>query len=252
MAVSGLLGRSNLFGLDLEVIPADEIYAGIETLVMVRLKNRRRHLPACLLRLEIAGGATVCPVLLPAGEQRLPLPVTFPRRGRQPLTEIRVSSPFPINFFVRSILLPVIGSATVFPAPRAVPRLQRDGARQVAGEIWQGKGYEGELTRIADYRGHEPLKMIHWKLSARHDQLKVKELSAAAAPPLVVDPARLPGRGLEERLEAACWLIDAASREGRPVGLQLDGASFPAAVGRSHKLHLLGELARYGHPSSAS
>ncbi|AMV71035.1 hypothetical protein DBW_0644 [Desulfuromonas sp. DDH964] len=251
MAVSGLLGRGNLFGLDLDLETADEIYAGIETLVIVRLKNRRRHLPACLLRFEIAGGAAVCPVLLPAGELRLPLPVTFPRRGQQPLKEIRVSSPFPINFFVRSIVLPVVGTATVFPAPRAVPRLQRDGARHAAGEVWQGKGYEGELTRIGDYLGHEPLKMIHWKLSARHGQLKVKELSSAAAPPLLVDPARLPGRGLEERLEAACWLIDAASREGRPVGLQLDAASFPAAVGRSHKLTLLGELARYGHSASA-
>jgi len=221
-------------------------------LVIVRLKNRRRHLPACLLRLEIAGGTAVCPVLLPAGELRLPLPVTFLRRGQQQLNEIRVSSPFPINFFVRSIALPVVGTATVFPAPRAIPQLHRDGARHAVGDMWQGKGYEGELTRIGDYRGNEPLKMIHWKLSARHDQLKVKELSAAAAPPLVVDLAQLPGRGLEERLEAACWLIDAATREGRPVGLHLDAASFPAAVGRSHKLHLLGELARYGQPASAA
>lgn len=247
MAVSGVLGRSNLFGLELQAEIADEVYAGIETLVTLRLRNRRRRLPACLLRLELAGGTASCPMLLPHGELRLPLPVTFPHRGVQPLGAIRVNSPFPINFFVRSIALPHAGEVTVFPAPRAVPHPGGGRSRSAPGEAWRGKGYEGELTRIGDYRGSEPLKMIHWKLSARHDQLKVKELSAAATPPLLIDLAQLPGRGLEERLEAASWLIAQATRAGQPVGLRLEGATIPAASGRPHKLHLLGALARYGH-----
>ncbi len=247
MAISGVLGRSNLFGLELRAEPTDEIYAGIETLVTIRLRNRRRWLTACLLRLELAGGAAVCPVLPPRGELRLPLPVTFPRRGLQPLGAIRVSSPFPINFFVRSIALPLAEAVTVFPAPRPVPRPGGGPTRTAPGEAWRGKGYEGELTRIGDYRGSEPLKMIHWKLSARHDQLMVKELSAAATPPLVIDLDELPGRGLEERLQAASWLIDQAFRACRPVGLRLDGVTLPAAGGRLQKLHLLGALARHGH-----
>ena len=249
MAVSGLLGRGNLYSLELQAETPDEVYAGIETLVTIRLRNRRRRLPACLLHLDLAGGGVGCPVLPARGELRLPLPVTFARRGPQPLGTLRVSSPFPINFFVRSFALPLAGEVTVFPAPRPAPRLAGDAAHPRPGEVWRGKGYEGELTRIGDYRGSEPLKMIHWKLSARHDQLKVKELSAAAAPPLFIDPEQLPGRGLEERLGAASWLVDRASRAGRPVGLRLAERTVPPAVGRRHKLHLLGELARYGlHP----
>ena len=78
MAISGVLGRSNLFGLELRAEPTDEIYAGIETLVTVRLRNRRRWLTACLLRLDLAGGAAACPVLPPAASCachcRLPFP----------------------------------------------------------------------------------------------------------------------------------------------------------------------------------
>jgi len=251
MAISGVLGRSNLFGLELRAELSDEIYAGIETLVIIRLRNRRRWLPACLLRLAVAGGAAACPVLLPRGEVHLPLPATFPRRGIQPLGDIRVSSPFPITFFVRSIALPLATAVVVFPTPRPAPRPGGEETRSLPGEAWSGKGYEGELSRIGDYRGSEPMKMIHWKLTARHGRLMVKELSAATAPPLVIDLEQLPGRGPEERLEAASWLITRASRAGRPVGLQLEGGTIPAASGRRHKLHLLGALARYGrHPSS--
>jgi len=107
------------------------------------------------------------------------------------------------------------------------------------------KGYEGELSRIADYRGGEPLKLIHWRLSARHGELKVKELSAVDRPPVTVDLEQLPG-GLEERLRCATYLILSFLRENRPVGLRLGSRAIPPAVGRAHKLRLLAELAIHG------
>jgi uncharacterized protein (DUF58 family) len=90
------------------------------------------------------------------------------------------------------------------------------------------------------------LKLIHWKISARQDQLKVKELSSLTASPLIIDPLRMPGTNLEERLGGACWLVKTLCRSGRSVGLQLDSGRIPPACSRQHQLRLLGALARYG------
>ncbi len=246
MAVSGWLGRNNLARLQLAVRLSEEIYDGVETLVSVRLHNRQRWLPACLLQLTFEGSQAGCSLLARGEGVRLSLAVTFRGRGVRSLQAIRVSSSFPINFFVRSLDLPVFEEILVFPRPRPVPlpAAVRQGLFQ--GDLAADKGYEGDLTRICDYRGGESLKLIHWKMTARQDQLMVKELSSLAAPPLVIDPLRLPGKNLEERLAGACWLVKALGRSGRSIGLQLDRRRIPPACGRQHQLRLLGALARYG------
>ncbi len=252
MAVSGLLGRNNLAGLHLDLESPDEIYDGIETLVTVVLGNRSGWLPACLLRVEL-GGRAASSILLPRRQRvRLPLPITFQSRGVHRLPAARVTSNFPINFFVRSLAFSLSREITVFPAPRPLHWPAGDPGRTATGERFAGKGFEGDLTRIGPYRGGEPLKSIHWKLSARQDQLMVKELSASLAPPLLIDLAALPGEDLEERLAGASFLVNRAWRTGRPVGLRLGTRQFPPAAGRRHKLQLLHELARYGRdPHSA-
>ena len=32
------------------------------------------------------------------------------------------------------------------------------------------KGFEGDVTKISDYTGTEPLKLVHWRLSAKHGE----------------------------------------------------------------------------------
>lgn len=252
MAVSGVLGRANLGGLHLDCEPPEEIYDGVETLLTLRLGNRRRYLPSCLLRLELAGHSVLCPLLRRGETVSLPMAVTFSGRGVRRLGAVRVGSAFPINFFIRSTLLPSDRQIVVFPAPVhcRLPAGGRD--RPAPGDQADGKGYEGDLTRIGDYRGGEPLKMIHWKLSARHDALKVKELSAAAATPLLIDLEHLPGAGLEERLRCASWLVNSATRAGRPVGLRTAGSQLAPAIGHHHKLALLGALACHGSDPHAA
>jgi uncharacterized protein (DUF58 family) len=246
MAVSGWLGRNNLARLEVDVRLPEEIYDGVETLITVRLRNRQRWLPVCLVNLEFEGTQARFPLVVRRGREGRSLAVTFCGRGVRRLPAIRVSSTFPINFFVRTLIVPVEGEVLVFPRPRPVSLSTASAAGAAQGDRATDRGYEGDLTRIDDYRGGEPLKMIHWKISARQDQLKVKELSSLAAPPLLIDPHKLPGRTLEERLGGACWLVKELCRRNRSVGLQLDGVRIPPACGRHQQLRLLGALARYG------
>jgi uncharacterized protein (DUF58 family) len=175
------------------------------------------------------------------------VPVVLHGRGRQRLETVRVTSRFPVNFFIRSRLLHLDCDIIVFPAPRPCPSAYAAaGGRRDGVSTTTRRGEQGEVTRIADYTGSEPLKRVHWKLSARHEGLKVKELSDSTDEPVLLDLAGLPGGGLEGRLRCASYLVNRYHRAGRAVGLRLPGRIVPPAAGELHKLHLLRELALYG------
>ena len=183
----------------------------------------------------------------PRQRRQKSLEICLPRRGRQPLPPLVLRSRFPVNFFIRSQEVSSEQEITVFPAPLPCSDVQQPdpGGGHGTRQNWQ-KGYEGDINRISNYRGGEPLKAIHWKLSARHDRLKVKELSSATRKPVVLDLAALPGTGLEQRLGFATFLVSRWLRGGWPVGLKAGALELPPGLGRRHKLLLLKTLAHYG------
>jgi uncharacterized protein (DUF58 family) len=245
MATSGVLGRANLSRLQVDCELPDEIFAGRPAHISLHLRNGRRRLHAFLLETGFSGGDTLLPLVPAGGEAHGSVTLTFDHRGEQGLPLLELRSRYPINFFIRTIRLPVTRKVLVFPAPRPGPLpAAPETRRPQSSEHYQGRGYEGELRTINDYRGGEPLKAIHWKLSARHSELKVKELSGPVGEPVMIDPAALSG-SLEERLSQASYLIVSLIRQGRPVGLQLGRTNIAAQTGRRHKLRLLTELARH-------
>lgn len=247
MAVSGFLGRWNLALLTLRCVPPDEVYDGVPTLLGIELINRRRLLPACLLEIALGSERILFPLVEAGTSQRKTLPATLSGRGYRTLPVVDMRSRFPINFFIRRMTLAIAEPVLVFPAPCRCPLVTLPDPAGERGSMQSPqRGGEGDISRIGDYRGGEPLRQIHWKLSARHDQFKVKELSAATRDPVVLDLAMLPGGGIEERLRCACWQIGHWLRNGRPVGLRAGNTAVPPGCGRAHKLRLLKVLALYG------
>lgn len=247
MSVSGILGWLNIRGMVVQVDLPDEVYCGIETLVIVRLKNGKRRVPSFLLKAKVLGESVGFDLLGPGEEGRNSFLFRFRERGEQAVAGAEISSPFPINFFVRSRRVAVSRTVTVFPAPLATPLPAGSGGTERNGQLAAGqKGYEGEMAKVADYSGAEPLKLVHWRLSAKHGELKVKEFTAASREPVVLDIAALSGSSLEERLSRAAYLVNRLVRKERAVGLRLGERLFPPASSRDHRLRLLTELARYG------
>jgi uncharacterized protein (DUF58 family) len=247
MAVSGFAGWLNLRRLQVAVVFPDEIYDCTETLVAVRLENRKQRIPSFLLRVGLLDGAVRFPLVDAGGGESDVLTLCFRGRGRKDVATVLVSSPFPINFFVRRRTLAVNGRYVVFPAPlmcRTVSGAEQAPARGEAFSRQRGSG--GDLATIRDYTGSEPMKLIHWRHSARHEGLKVKELTAPAAVPLTIDVQALPGAAVAERLSCAAYLVNKAVRAGRPVGLKLGSRILKPALSRAHRLRLLEELAVYG------
>lgn len=247
MSVSGILGWLNIQGGDIYVDLPGEIYCGLETLVTVRFVNRRRHLPSFLLKVTLPGGEVDFDMVDCAAEEKRSFLCTFGERGEHVIMGAVVSSPYPINFFVRSRRTPVECRFLVFPfpirsdMPAGHDKRGKDGTLTVTA-----KGYEGDVAKINDYSRSDPLRLIHWRLSAKHGELKVKELTANAQTPVILDIDALPGRNSEENLSRAAYLVNRLIRGNHPVGLKMGGRKIAPAVSRSHRLRLLTELARYG------
>lgn len=247
MSVTGLAGMINLKGLVPELLAPVEIFAGSATPFRLRLHNQKQRLPSFLIRVECQNGQGVTlPVVSHASVAETTVQMTFPRRGLAQVGTIRISSPFPVSFFTRFWSFSMDEELIVYP--RLMPGTAAgDGpeAHRAGSSARRGRGQDGELERIAGYSGREPLRVIHWKLSARGDDLLVKEFGRQAAPPLVIDPELLPGTTLEERISRAAWLVRHKVHE-QPVGLCLGDRTIPPASGRIHGALLLKELALYG------
>lgn len=245
MASTGFAGKRNIEGYQLELDAPDEVYAGSKTLLTLRIANRRRFFPAFLLRVELDDAAVLLPFIPARSSGSVTLPYCPGRRGHNRIEQMRISSPFPVAFFVRRHTFVLDGDILAFPAPRPLPYLLSATGKEAhrPGPSSAQRGNQGVVAGIFDYTGNEPLKRIHWRLSARHDSLKVKELESDASEPVIIVPAELPGASWEERLSGAAWLIDRTLRSGRPVGLRLGSSLLAPGSGRDHKLKLLRALA---------
>lgn len=247
MAVSGFLGWVNIRKIKVALVFPDEIYAGKDVFVTVRLENRKKVMHSFLLRVDAFGKSLRFPLLEKGSQDSGALTVVFRERGETVPVNVVLSSPFPINFFTRISTLSVDTLCIVFPTPRECALLDGPGQRDARGEAFSfRRGSGGDIAKIRDYTGSEPMKLIHWRLSARHEGLKVKELTAPSETPLVVDIHSLPGASLEENLSYGTCLINKAVRAGRPVGLRLGTRFVRPDLTRTHRLHLLTELALYG------
>jgi len=245
MAVSGIFGLQNLQKLDIAVKFPEEIYCDIPVQLTVQLATKRSILNHYLLTLHLAGVVTGFPIIRPGERKEQKVLVTFSSRGAGTVTRAAVSSPFPVNFFVRSNLFSLNAGYLVFPRPKPLPGGWSGGdPAEIGSSSHLHKGSSGETESIDHYTGKEPFRQIHWKLSARHDELLVKEMAEETGEPVTIDPDLLPG-AVEERLGHAAYLINRLMPEGRAVGLKLGEKLIPPGITRGHRLKMLGELARY-------
>ncbi len=246
MSVTGLAGMYNIKKLIPDLHPPEEMYAGIPAPFRMSVKNSKRFLPSFLVSLEYhTGQSLVFPVVLNYATRSDTILLTFNRRGSVPVGRITISSPYPVGFFRRYWSFTITDTVTVFPCPIATLLSgSGDESLSVGAGLRRERGESGELERIYPYSGSEPLRMIHWKHSARTLDFLVKGFGRSVAAPLVINLDLISGQGLEERLSRAAWLVQRWVRE-RPVGMILGGRLISAGIGKQHGLQLLKELALY-------
>ncbi len=247
MSVTGLAGMYNIKKLDPYLLPPNEIIAGTPAPFKLCVRNHKRRLPSFLIGLECLPGHRVTfPLVQPDSVCEGSVMLTFARRGLVSADSLKISSTYPVGFFTRYWTFKSEERFIVFPALIAGGYQDASDESPVIGEnLRRERGLDGELEQIYPYSGAEPLRTIHWKLSARSNDLLVKGFGSQTARPLLIDLSSLPGAGLEERISRAAWLVRRLVRE-RPVGLVLGSREIPAAFGKQHGQMLLTELALYG------
>jgi len=242
MLLSGMLSLYNLKGLSLELIPPKEVFAQRAENFKLILKNQKRF-PSFSLSVEAQGSRAFFPIL--KKEEVGFITLKFPRRGYYDKISVRVSSSFPVGLFERFFYMDVPLNLVVYPYPIAVSKnIRVEGLQR--GEwliVGRRRGYE-HLHSVREYMG-EPVKLIHWKLSAKVGKLYVKDFLAEESPPVVLSLDMVDG-GLEDKLSKLAYLVLEYSKKGTPVGLRLDGIYLEPALGEEHKRRMLRELALFG------
>jgi len=244
MVISGFLGKRNLDRLDLEVDLPDEIFAGTEFPVKVKLKNTKRFLPSFLIVFHFNEKKQVVPYIDPKGEVEFHMVYTYQKRGRKDIDHFDICSIFPFNFFIRCIIYHKKIPVVVYPKPVKCrfPSHQSKKGKQEGQFISDKTGSSDELISVKDYIPGDPLKLIHWKASAKTGSLKTKELIDSSTRPVVIDLDKLKG-GKEERISCATYLILELYKTGVPFGLKYGKKVYKPEFSRRQKAVILTELA---------
>lgn len=99
---------------------------------------------------------------------------------------------------------------------------------------------------LREYRPGDPLRRIHWKSSAKHEDFLVTEFASdRRVETLTIAGDAEPGMA-DELATAVGTLALAALRAGLDVGLTVPDAAVPTGSGDAHRANLLGVLARVG------
>ena len=244
MLVSGVSSILNLRWVRLKVIPPREVFAKERASFRVALWSEGRF-PSFLIKVS----SDIDSVLfLEVGKKITEdsLDLVFEKRGAVKSIKLRLSSDFPLGMFVRYIDLEVETDFVVFPSPipaESAVVTADDGREKGESLVSQSStGYE-DFKGIREYR-KDPMKLIHWKLSAKKGELLVKDMVEDSKKPVILSEDSVTG-DIETRISKLSYLVIKYIDEGYPVGLDLKDVKIPPRRGEKQKMIILRELALY-------
>jgi uncharacterized protein (DUF58 family) len=135
--------------------------------------------------------------------------------------------------------------------PRLVPIgelsiIETAAAREPAARTDPRRGPGPEYLGVREYRPGDPIRQIHWRLSARHGDLVVRDLEQERTPRLAiwVDTPAGSDDVLDVCCSAAASMIEAATTTGAGVRLAAATPDGPVSVTRARAMDLHRWLAR--------
>jgi uncharacterized protein (DUF58 family) len=169
-----------------QTLDADSGVKGSETVLHLSVRNEKPF-PLSMMRLEVELAAPsentqVSFSLLPFAGTEFDFRVAMPYRGLYPIgvTTVRVTDVFgllPMRFDMRRLHYYRQPELLVYPRAEAPSALYADVAdEKLFGERYLLNAESGSsISGARAYRPGDPLKQIHWKKSAAHGELFVKQ-----------------------------------------------------------------------------
>jgi uncharacterized protein (DUF58 family) len=185
--INGWITYSMLKRTAVERVVPERVMAGEPTTVELTLINRKWLMSCWLMSAHDTiqnGDERLEPSILfarvPAGGRRSgPYQARLMRRGRYQFGPVQLTARFPLGIVERGLICPLPGEILVYP------RLGRLSSRWMhehflasdlveRRELRQG-AFDDEFHRIREFRWGDNPRAIHWRTSARHNALMVRE-----------------------------------------------------------------------------
>lgn len=185
IVVSGVLSEQCLRGLEVRRRMPAPIFANRPATASLSVANRKPRFPTLSLEvLDVVAGQAVDRGVtiahLPPGALALQsYPLLFPRRGAYRLEGVRLRTRFPFGLFLKTAFRPLVTELVVYPDLTPLPE---GVARELAGlgqeRALARRGPGAGLYNLRDYQAGDDSRAIHWRTTARHGRLIVRETEA--------------------------------------------------------------------------
>ncbi len=224
MGISGLFGRKNIYGLNIALETPHEVFANREFPLKIILMNKRIFFPAFLIKVHLNEKEILFPFIKEKNSVTVSVPYNFGKRGINTIENIFISSVFPFNFFIRFNYLNISFEKIVFPEPKNIGNILTgdDNKKQLGQTSYNKKGFTGDLISIREYRDKDSIKFIHWKSSAKQDNLMVKEISDEVDNIATLDFDKINIPDIEKKLSFLTYIIVTLTKQGKKVHLKID------------------------------
>lgn len=241
--VSLYRANKNVLHLILESVDADPVFADQSLRWVLTFKNpSKRERQGLWIGWARDDERQVWHHIDSQDAQRITLDQADIQRGRRQCPAIHIESRWPMGLFRTWTELHPVSEALVYPARRGTDELTTAGVSDTNGQHHAERGH-GEFIGHRRYVPGDSSRQIDWKVSARRDELLVREHAEIRAPRIVFDFDSLHTLPREERLSQLARWVDVAAAAGMEYRLRLPGVDFGPAHGSAHRQACLKELA---------
>jgi uncharacterized protein (DUF58 family) len=170
------------------------------------------------------------------------LPVTLETRGVYEVGPPDIRQRDPLGLVERRVGIDTAGTMLVYPQVYTL-------ADATLGGLFADRttAERQEFDRLREYVPGDPLRNVHWKSSAKHDDFLVMEFSPTERTESVSIAATADQGRADRMADATATVALAALDAGLSVELVVPDGHIPSGVGDTHRENLLRLLARTGH-----
>jgi uncharacterized protein (DUF58 family) len=188
--------------------------------------------------------------LEPGGTARAAYRLPTERRGRFEIGPLRATVSDPFGLASRTQRVLGTEEVIVFPRVHEIMSLPETGGDELDRDMPKAHGRldpGGEFLNLRDYEPGDDLRRVHWRSTARHQRLMVRQNEARRRTPVLVLLDVRPGthdrQSFERAVEACASVVTTCDRVGRPCEVLLSTGVVVGARGQRHLASVMDELA---------
>lgn len=236
----------NLHGLVVTPERSEPVFVGEVAHFRISLRNDRSS-PRLALELEAEAEKTVFATVDGEKSTKINIPLSAQQRGWLVLPRIRLSTRYPLGFFVAWSYLQPSMHCLVYPQPILTP-LPGESATPHAGER-HGDGGQEDFAGFRERQPADSPRHVAWKASARDTAeraLLIKQFAGGAEVQLQLDwDLTDSNMATETRLSILTGWVLAAEAARLSYGLRLPGQEIASQQGENHQRLCLEALALF-------